>query len=80
MLYMLERRHLERVLLPVGELTKAEVRADAERRGLRTATKPESMDVCFITRGGRAAREWSRASGGRAAPARRAALARGIRG
>jgi tRNA-uridine 2-sulfurtransferase len=54
-LYMLEPRQLDRVLLPVGELTKAEVRAEAERRGLRTATKPESMDVCFITRGGRAA-------------------------
>ena len=37
---------------PVGELTKAEVRAHAARLGLRTATKPESMDVCFITRGG----------------------------
>jgi tRNA-specific 2-thiouridylase len=50
-LYMLERRQLERTLLPVGELTKAEVRAEAERRGLRTAAKAESMDVCFITRG-----------------------------
>ena len=39
---------------PVGELTKAEVRAHARRLGLRTAAKPESMDVCFITRGGRA--------------------------
>jgi tRNA-specific 2-thiouridylase len=40
-------------LLPVGELTKAEVREHAARLGLRTATKPESMDVCFITRGSR---------------------------
>ncbi len=53
-LYMLDRAHLERTLLPVGELTKAEVRGEAERRGLRTAAKAESMDVCFITRGGRA--------------------------
>jgi tRNA-specific 2-thiouridylase len=52
-LYMLEARQLERTLLPVGELTKAEVRAEAETRGLRTAAKAESMDVCFITRGGR---------------------------
>lgn len=52
-LYMLEQRHLQRTVLPVGELTKAEVRAEAERRGLRTAAKAESMDVCFITRGGR---------------------------
>src|SRR3989442_11617591 len=42
-----------RTLLPVGELTKAQVRDRAARLGLRTAAKPESMDVCFITRGGR---------------------------
>ena len=43
-----------RTLLPVGELTKAEVR-DARARGSGCAppTKAESMDVCFITRGGR---------------------------
>lgn len=52
-LYMLGQRELARLLLPVGELTKAEVRAHAARLGLRTATKAESMDVCFITRGGR---------------------------
>ena len=55
MLYMLGQRELARTLLPVGELTKAEVRAHAARLGLRTAAKPESMDVCFITRGGREA-------------------------
>jgi tRNA-specific 2-thiouridylase len=52
-LYMLGVRELARTLLPVGDLTKAEVRAHAARLGLRTATKAESMDVCFITRGGR---------------------------
>jgi tRNA-specific 2-thiouridylase len=38
---------------PVGELTKSDVRDHASRLGLRTATKPDSQDVCFITRGGR---------------------------
>jgi tRNA-specific 2-thiouridylase len=52
-LYMLGQRELARTLFPVGDLTKAEVRTQATRLGLRTATKPESMDVCFITRGGR---------------------------
>jgi tRNA-specific 2-thiouridylase len=52
-LYMLGQRELARVVLPIGELTKADVRAHAARLGLRTANKPESMDVCFITRGGR---------------------------
>jgi tRNA-specific 2-thiouridylase len=33
----------------VGGLTKAEVRAHAARLGLRTAAKPDSQDVCFIT-------------------------------
>ncbi len=49
-LYMLGQRELARTLLPVGELTKVAVREHASRLGLRTAQKPESMDVCFITR------------------------------
>jgi tRNA-specific 2-thiouridylase len=52
-LYMLREGDLARLLLPVGEMTKAEVRAEAAALGLRTADKPESMEVCFITRGGR---------------------------
>jgi tRNA-specific 2-thiouridylase len=54
-LYMLSHDDLTRTMLPVGELTKADVRAHAARLGLRTAAKPESMDVCFITKGGREA-------------------------
>ena len=34
--------------LPIGDLTKDEVRAEAHRLGLRTAAKPDSQDVCFI--------------------------------
>lgn len=52
-LYMLGQDALEQVRLPVGELTKAEVRDHARRLGLRTAEKRESMDVCFITKGGK---------------------------
>jgi tRNA-specific 2-thiouridylase len=51
-LHMLGQAELARVLLPVGELTKAEVRAVAAAAGLRTATKPDSQDVCFISRAG----------------------------
>jgi tRNA-uridine 2-sulfurtransferase len=36
------------VMFPVGELTKADVRAQAAGLGLRTADKPDSQDVCFI--------------------------------
>jgi tRNA-specific 2-thiouridylase len=35
---------------PVGDLTKAQVRERARDLGLRTAAKPDSQDVCFITR------------------------------
>jgi tRNA-specific 2-thiouridylase len=52
-LYMLGQRELTRTLFPVGDLTKRDVRAKAAALGLRTAAKPESMDVCFIERGGR---------------------------
>ncbi len=52
-LAMLGQAELARTLLPVGRITKDEVRARAAALGLRTATKPESMDVCFIRRGGR---------------------------
>lgn len=52
-LYMLGQPELSRTLLPIGELTKQEVRRHATRLGLRTATKPESMDVCFVARGDR---------------------------
>lgn len=54
-LSILEPRQLAHTWLPIGEMTKADVRAHAARLGLRTATKAESMDVCFITRGGRRA-------------------------
>lgn len=55
-LHMLDQAHLRRVLLPVGEMTKAEVRARAAELGLRTAAKPDSQDVCFISStGGRQA-------------------------
>jgi tRNA-uridine 2-sulfurtransferase len=48
-LYMLDQATLARTLLPVGETTKAAVRAEAEALGLRTAAKPDSQDVCFVT-------------------------------
>ena len=38
--------------LPIGERTKAEVRALAARLGLATADKAESQEVCFIARRG----------------------------
>ncbi|HWC37907.1 MAG TPA: tRNA 2-thiouridine(34) synthase MnmA [Acidimicrobiales bacterium] len=55
-LSVLGQEQLARILLPVGDLTKAEVRARAAELGLRTAAKADSQDVCFIsTAGGREA-------------------------
>jgi tRNA-specific 2-thiouridylase len=48
-LHMLGQEQLARTRFPIGDLTKADVRAHAARLGLRTAHKPDSQDVCFIT-------------------------------
>jgi tRNA-specific 2-thiouridylase len=47
--HMLDQATLARTLFPVGHIDKAEVRRLAAERGLRTASKPDSQDVCFIT-------------------------------
>jgi tRNA-specific 2-thiouridylase len=47
--HMLPQRELSRTLFPIGHLTKTEVRERATALGLRTAAKPDSQDVCFIT-------------------------------
>jgi tRNA-specific 2-thiouridylase len=45
---MLGQRELGRLEFPIGELRdKSETRAIAARFGLATATKAESMDICF---------------------------------
>jgi tRNA-specific 2-thiouridylase len=48
-LYMLRQPELARIALPIGDIDKAAVRTIAARLGLRTAAKPDSQDVCFIT-------------------------------
>lgn len=55
-LHMMNQDALAKTLLPVGHMHKTEVREIAAKRGLRTASKPDSQDVCFITsKGGRQA-------------------------
>jgi tRNA-specific 2-thiouridylase len=46
-LYDLPQQDLGRLVFPLGELTKPDTRAEAERHGLRTAAKPESQDLCL---------------------------------
>jgi tRNA-specific 2-thiouridylase len=51
-LSMLTQNELARVRLPVGELTKDDTRAIAAKLALRTASKPDSQDICFVGRDG----------------------------
>ncbi|NOT02080.1 MAG: tRNA 2-thiouridine(34) synthase MnmA [Phycisphaerales bacterium] len=39
---------LPRVLFPLGDLTKADVRREAHRFGLPNADKPDSVEICFV--------------------------------
>ncbi|GAB2912532.1 tRNA 2-thiouridine(34) synthase MnmA [Streptomyces mayteni] len=50
---VLDERQLAHAMFPLGDTraTKAEIRAEAERRGLAVARKPDSHDICFIADG-----------------------------
>lgn len=50
-LSMLGQEALARTHLPLGDLHKSETRRLAAGLGLRTAAKPESMDICFVGKG-----------------------------
>jgi len=47
-LYRVTEAALKQTLFPLGEYTKPEVRALAAERNLITATKKESMGICFV--------------------------------
>jgi tRNA-specific 2-thiouridylase len=57
---------LPRMLLPVGDLLKAEVRQRAEAFGMVTADKPESQEICFVAPGEHARLVAHRLGGSRA--------------
>ncbi len=50
-LYGLGQDALSDVLFPVGDMDKRQVREAAARAGLANAEKPESQEICFVTRG-----------------------------
>src|SRR3990172_1145886 len=47
-LYMLGQRELARLLFPIGDYRKGEVRELAREMGLPVAAKPDSADICFL--------------------------------
>ncbi len=57
-LYRLSRPQLKRVLFPLGEYTKQEVRRMAREFDLPMADKPDSQEICFLA--GRDYREFVR--------------------
>jgi tRNA-uridine 2-sulfurtransferase len=50
---VLDERQLAHAMFPLGDTltTKGEIRAEAERRDLAVARKPDSHDICFIADG-----------------------------
>ena len=51
MLYSLTQSQLAKTVFPLGEMTKAEVRALAEEKGFINARKHDSQDICFVPDG-----------------------------
>jgi len=51
MLYRLTQEQLAATLMPLGKLSKDEVRSIAEKAGLSVANKPDSQEICFVTDG-----------------------------
>lgn len=47
-LYVLTQSVMAKVLLPLGNYTKSEVREIAKRLGLPVYNKPESQEICFV--------------------------------
>lgn len=50
-LYNLTQHQLAHTVFPLGELTKADIRAIAEERGFVNARKKDSQDICFVPDG-----------------------------
>lgn len=47
-LYAMTQKQLSRTLMPIGDLTKEEVRKKAQSFDLPVAERPESQEICFV--------------------------------
>ena len=50
-LFGISRERFQRMLLPVGQFHKTEIRRIATELGLRVADKRDSQEICFVTSG-----------------------------
>ncbi len=50
-LYNLTQEKLSKVLFPLGDYTKPEIRSIAEKAGFVNADRPDSQDICFVPDG-----------------------------
>lgn len=50
-LYMLRQHQLEKLVLPLGNYTKSQIREISLQGKLRVFDKPDSQDICFIPNG-----------------------------
>ena len=66
----LSKEQLRRAILPIGDLTKAEVRRLAREIGLANADRPESQDACAVLQDTGFAETLRQMFGGRARPGR----------
>jgi tRNA-uridine 2-sulfurtransferase len=69
-LYATEPALVERLVFPLGESCKPEVRAEAVARNLPGATKGESQELCFIGEGAKAYADFIEKRGARIRPGR----------
>jgi tRNA-uridine 2-sulfurtransferase len=69
-LYASPKALIERLVFPLGESTKPEVRAEAIARNLPGATKGESQELCFVGEGAKAYAAFVEKRGVRVRPGR----------
>ncbi|MBI5893082.1 MAG: tRNA 2-thiouridine(34) synthase MnmA [Deltaproteobacteria bacterium] len=50
-LFTLTQEQMSKIMFPLGNMTKKDVRNHAKRFGLKTAEKKESQDICFVPDG-----------------------------
>ncbi len=52
MLWRLPQSVLSRLIMPLSEMTKDEIREGSRDRGLAAADRPDSQEICFLPNGG----------------------------